>query len=229
MSTGTGPGTHGKIGLEVYQHDNRKSSQTSRVFTTRTIRERDHTNVYKETEIGNAKLLSRCTLDITSLTTASMDFSLPSIGISAAPSIARTSIDCSKTDEVTNSNEIKIENKKIVSIAMIKKGEEIKKGEGIKKYEEVKKGEEVVRIGDEIKKGEEMKESEEVKKEEEGEQGEMKLNRKENEEEVEVEVPEGQMTGLPANLSTIPNRCCSLIEAQGLKELIFIPTGNHIL
>ena len=55
------------------------------------------------------------------------------------------------------------------------------------------------------------------------EQEEIELRRKDIEEVVEV-----FESDLPATLSTIPNKYCSLSEAQGLKQLISIPTGNHI-
>lgn len=149
----------------------------------------------KENEIDDAKLLSRYTLDITSLTTASMDFSLPSIGISAAPSLARTSTECSKNDEVEKNNEITTVNKQIVLAAIVNEVDRIKNGkrnegteeDGREEEAEIKtKGEESEGVGGEI---EEIKE-------------------------------------IPASLCTIPNQYCSLIEAQGLKQLISIPTGE---
>ena len=161
--------------------------------------------------------LSLCNLDVISLTTASMDISLPSIGISAASSVARGSPELYTKDEVVKNNEIKIENEKLVlAIAIIKKGDGMEIGEVIMKEEDIGEGEE--------RKGEERKGEGREGEERELEQEDLILKRK-NIVEEEVKVLESD---LPVTLSTIPNKHCSLSEAQGLKQLISIPTGNHI-
>ena len=181
------------------------------MFPTRTNRERTNINVDKESKIGKVRPLSLCNLDVISLTTASMDISLPSIGISAASSVARGSPELYTKDEVVKNNEIKIENEKLVlAIAIIKKGDGMEIGEEIVKEEDIGEGEE--------RKGEGRE-----GKERELEQERMILKRKDIVEEVEV-----LESDLPVTLSTIPNKYCNLSEAQGLKQLISIPTGNHI-
>jgi hypothetical protein len=170
-----------------------------RIYPTSLTPQRTSTNLDEENEIDDAKLLSRYTLDITSLTTASMDFSLPSIGISAAPSLARTSTECSKNDEVEKNNEITTVNKQIVVAAMV--NELVTFNIGLRNE------------GTEEDGGEE--EEIEVKSKEE-EDGDIEINR------VEIE----EIKEIPASLCTIPNQYCSLIEAQGLKQLISIPSGE---
>ena len=219
-STRTGPCTHVKDGLQPYQplqHSNRNLIHTHRLFPNRTNRERTNINLEKKLKIGKVRLLSLCNLDVISLTTASMDISLPSIGMSAASSVGRGGPELYTKDEVVKNYGIKIENEKLVlAIAIIKKGGGIEIGEEIMKGDEVEEGE--------GSKGEEGKGE---GKEEEGErelgQEDVILKRKDTEEEVEV-----LETDLPVTLSTIPNKYCSLSEAQGLKQLISIPTGNHI-
>jgi hypothetical protein len=199
-------GIHGKEGTKPYeplQHDNRSTKNSLRISPTSLTPQRTSTNLDKENEIDDAKLLSRYTLDITSLTTASMDFSLPSIGISTAPSLARTSTECSKNDEVEKNNEITTVNKQVVVAVTISELDTFKNGERDEGTEE-DGGEEGI----------------EIKAEREGEKGEGEGEIKINGAEIE------EMKEIPASLSTIPNRYCSLIEAQGLKQLISIPLGK---
>lgn len=208
MSTGSciRSGIHGKEGTKPFprlQHDNRSTKKSLRVYPTSLSPQRTSTNLDKETEIDDAKLLSRYTLDITSLITASMDFSLPSIGISAAPSIARTSTECSKNDEVDKNNEITVVNKQVVVAAISNELDMIKKGKSNGGREE-DGGDEEIKI--------------KIEGEEELGEGEIKINGGEIEE----------MKEISFSLSTIPNQYCSLIEAQGLKQLISIPTGEQI-
>ena len=150
------------------------------------------------TEIENVKLLSHCNLDVTTLATASMDTSLPSIGISAASSLARTSLERPKKG-VEKNNGTNMENEKIRdAVAITEKVDLIKKGVDVKEQKVSEGG---------------------------IEEGDMKLMR--NGKSKDVEELEKNLPASPS-LITIPNQYCSLIEAQELRQLLSIPTGNYV-